>query len=550
MSGAAPDGTTLDFKLDGDCQYLGFISGATNLLAEPQVSGEVYRRNLADGSIDLVSRHDTPQQFSSSSQLLMSANAQHFFYERSLDGDSTGFWTGWYERRSLLDTYAARADELSFQAHAVTDSGAVFMATDAAAPNDLNTLVDVQVSPAAGLARSLLAPARRDLVMAANGGSILHWATSRVEAQNGNLVAFSSLASNLVDNPLELEANFGIYVRNRLTGTTENVLAALALQPNADAYLADISDDGRYVLARSCASNLIAGDLNGQCDLFLIDRTLGSIELVNISSGGAQADLEYDNFAFDIQPAAAVSDDGRFVVFSSWASNLAAGNYAVPQLHVRDRVDQTTRLAVQDVPGGLDQSTYLTSLAPRAHFASVLAFASGLGEGCRVVGIDLATLQRECMGAGSGLPMASSAALSADARFVAYHYHTPSARIAIIDRHTGTVRTISDLWLPPTYLDSVSFSGNGRYVGTLTTTATGAQIVGIFDILLENWALPPNVLGNWSPQQVLGFDGSAMYFSSHAPLLPSDVNGQVPDVYRVQAAGPGIFGGGWQGGFE
>lgn len=84
----------------------------------------------------------------------------------------------------------------------------------------------------------------------------------------------------------------------------------------------------------------------------------------------------------------------------------------------------------------------------------------------------------------------------------------------------------------------------------LTTTATGTQIVGIFDILRESWALPPSVLGSLSPGQMLGYDGTALYFRSNAPLLPTDLNGQVPDVYRVEARGIGIFGGGWQGGFE
>lgn len=544
-SGAAPDGTTLDFKIDGSCQYLGFISGATNLLAEPTVAGEVYRRNLSIGSIDLISRHAAPAAFNSSSQLLMSANAQHFAYERLADGATPSTWTSWYERRSLVDTYAARADELSFQTHAVTDTGAVIMATEAATLDDLNLLIDVQVSTAAGQPRTVVASALPDLVPSSNGGSFLNGGAGRSEAQGGNLVAFSSLASNLIDNPLELDAAVGVYLRNRLTGTTSNVLAELALQPNGDTFHMDISQDGRYVLVRSCASNLVAGDINGQCDLFLIDRTLGSIELVNVSTAGAQADTE-----FDAQAAAGVSDDGRFIVFSSWASTLAPGSYEVPQIHVRDRVNHSTRLALPDVPGGLDQVTYLTSLAPRGHFASVLAYASGLGEGCRLVGIDLVTLQRECIGAGTGLPVAANAALSADARFVAYHYYTPSAHIAIIDRQTGTARTISDLWLAPTYIESFSFSGNGRYIGTLTTTATGTQIVGIFDILRETWALPPSVLGSLSPGQMLGYDGTALYFSSNAPLLPTDLNGQVPDVYRVQAAGLGIFGGGWQGGFE
>jgi Tol biopolymer transport system component len=99
-----------------------------------------------------------------------------------------------------------------------------------------------------------------------------------------------------------------------------------------------LTPDGRHTLFSSSASNLVAGDTNRSADLFLHDGTTGSIERVSVGTGGIQAQGS-------VGPIGAVSDDGRYVVFDSDASNLVATpTHGVRQIYLRDRSTGTTTL--------------------------------------------------------------------------------------------------------------------------------------------------------------------------------------------------------------
>jgi Tol biopolymer transport system component len=96
----------------------------------------------------------------------------------------------------------------------------------------------------------------------------------------------------------------------------------LSGQPNGPVA---ISAHGRYVTFASDAANLVANDTNKQRDVFVRDTCVGapasctpSTVRVSVSSQGAQS----SGFA----DAPAISADGRFVAFSSDASNLAPGD--------------------------------------------------------------------------------------------------------------------------------------------------------------------------------------------------------------------------------
>jgi Tol biopolymer transport system component len=97
-----------------------------------------------------------------------------------------------------------------------------------------------------------------------------------------------------------------------------------------------ISPGGRYVTFSSLADDLVAGDANGQGDVFIRDLRTATTRLVSVSD--------------DEQPASggswesAVSRDGRYVAFTSDASNLVEGDTNDRQdVFVRDLVEQTTR---------------------------------------------------------------------------------------------------------------------------------------------------------------------------------------------------------------
>lgn len=81
---------------------------------------------------------------------------------------------------------------------------------------------------------------------------------------------------------------------------------------------ANVSDDGRYVVFQSSSSELTPGDRNGATDIFYKDRLTGLLQLVSASASGVIGNqASYD---------ASISDDGRFVCFTSRATNLVTGD--------------------------------------------------------------------------------------------------------------------------------------------------------------------------------------------------------------------------------
>jgi hypothetical protein len=61
-------------------------------------------------------------------------------------------------------------------------------------------------------------------------------------------------------------------------------------RPMARARVRGITDDGRYVVFESIASNLVALDTNQVADVFLRDREAGTTARASVSSTGVQSD--------------------------------------------------------------------------------------------------------------------------------------------------------------------------------------------------------------------------------------------------------------------
>src|SRR3954466_4634119 len=119
-------------------------------------------------------------------------------------------------------------------------------------------------------------------------------------------------------------------------GTTERVsVGPHGRQANEASSSPAISADGRFVAFLSFASNLVPGDTNGATDIFVRDRAKGTTERVSVGPHGRQA-----NGGSGVV-GAAISADGRFVVFPSDATDLVEGSRG-GGLYVRDRQAGTT----------------------------------------------------------------------------------------------------------------------------------------------------------------------------------------------------------------
>ncbi len=164
---------------------------------------------------------------------------------------------------------------------------------------------------------------------------------------DGALVAFSSVASNLVAGDTNNVSD--VFVRDLVAGTTTRVsLTAAGTQASGAsgvgsfAYGASLAmtPDGHYLVFRSDANSLVAGDTNNQPDLFVRDLVAGSNERVNVATSGAQGN------AAAYGPV--ISADGRYVAFTSLASSLTTGDTnGKEDVFVRDRgTTQTVRVSV------------------------------------------------------------------------------------------------------------------------------------------------------------------------------------------------------------
>lgn len=163
-------------------------------------------------------------------------------------------------------------------------------------------------------------------------------------SDNGRFVVFESKADNLV--PDDTNEASDIFCRDLIDGTTFRVsLASDGSQANADSFTPSSSADGRYVTFTSIANNLVEDDTNSDRDVFVHDLQTGTTERISISTEGVEGDSASGGLGAG---PARISSDGRFVVFGSFASNLAPGDDNLrDDVFLRDRtLETTTRVSV------------------------------------------------------------------------------------------------------------------------------------------------------------------------------------------------------------
>ncbi len=188
---------------------------------------------------------------------------------------------------------------------------------------------------------------------------------------DGRYVAFESSASNLVE--VDDNGERDILVRDRQEDSTELISVSNdGMQGNAQSQYPAISGDGRYVAFQSEASNLVQGDENGKRDILVRDRYAGVTELVSLSSLGLQANSH--------SQYPSISADGRYVVFSSGASNLVEDDTnGTVDIFVHDReTGQTIRVSVSSEGTEGDLSSPSGSISAAGEYVAFFSWASNL----------------------------------------------------------------------------------------------------------------------------------------------------------------------------
>ncbi len=186
---------------------------------------------------------------------------------------------------------------------------------------------------------------------------------------DGRYVVFASAASNLVKNDPNLASD--IFIRDTLNSTT----TPISTNSNGNSLYPSISADGRYVSFSSAATNLVNGDTNGQVDIFLRDTVKNTTSRISLDSNGNQGNGE--------SGLSSISADGRYVAFTSNASNLVTGDTnGEYDIFVRDTVNSTTALISVDSNGSqANRSSYIPSISADGRYVAFESNASNLVTG-------------------------------------------------------------------------------------------------------------------------------------------------------------------------
>jgi Tol biopolymer transport system component len=231
---------------------------------------------------------------------------------------------------------------------------------------------------------------------------------------------------------------------------------------NRESSAPTVSDDGRYVVFLSAATDLTAALPGEGPNVYLRDRELGVTTLVSANPDGHAADL--------CCSAPALSAGGRAVVFLSRARNLvAAGGNGWDQVFVRDLDLDVTQLISANTNGAPGAGPCLEArITPNGRFVvftsaapdlvpqdgnrSLDVFAHDRVEGTtRLVSVNLD-------GNASGTGASLHPAVTPDGRFVAFS--STAANLVPNDANTWTDVFVHDLENRVTALVSVDPNGS------------------------------------------------------------------------------------------
>ena len=198
-------------------------------------------------------------------------------------------------------------------------------------------------------------------------------------SDNGRYVVFASEAPDLVRGDTNAFAD--IFVRDRARDTNDRVSVTSGgrQQTGGGAASPEISDNGRYVVYWSAATNLVPGDTNEEMDVFRYDRRTGRTERISVATDGTQG-----NARSGFPGGPDLSRDGRDVVFESEASNLVPNDFNGNALDVFLRDTKTGRTSLVSLASDGSQGagdSYWPSISDDGRFVTFNSDAANLVPG-------------------------------------------------------------------------------------------------------------------------------------------------------------------------
>lgn len=368
-------------KVSADGRYIVFASNATNLVpADANGKSDIFVRDSMAGTIARVSVSTAGDEGNGDSFAPdISADGRYVIFQSYANnlvaGDTNGLadifvkdlQTGFVTRVNT-DVGGGQALGGGSSAPAISSDGKVIAfvsdATNLVA-GDGNGRTDIFWKD---LATGVIS--RVNLTSAGTESS--GGASAPVLSANGNVVAFYSMANDLVAGDTNSVSD--VFVRNMTSGIVIRVsVSASGPQANEDSYSPALSGDGRYVAFYSYAANLVVGDTNSKADIFVKDLLTGGIVRGSLDSHGGQV-------SGGNSYAPALSADGRYLVFASDANNLVANDTnTATDVFVKDlQFGTVTRLSVNALAQQGSYNSFAPAISGDGRWSTFTSLASNL----------------------------------------------------------------------------------------------------------------------------------------------------------------------------
>lgn len=358
-----------DPSISGDGRYIVFSSWATNLTSfDTHQKGQIYLKDTSDNSI-------TPITFSMTGGSL--ANGTSMSPTISSDGRYIAFAsraTDLTEDKTTSDTYQIYVKDLKAEAGIPSirlistntegipsdrssslpklSSDGRFIAFESTSTDLVNPPIDnidykyqVYIKPLHSTSGPTKLISTDELGNPSEDGSYISFISS-----DGKYIGFNSKSKDLDVNNKNSNKYFQSYLayipslfdKTQISLISKNSKGNIA---NNDTYISDISSDNKYVVIESFATNLIStkGLQRNIQQIYVKDLIQNTITLISTDKlNSVPGNMTSNN--------AKISENGKYIVFQSEASNLINGANG-SQIYLKDLTDNSINLITQDLNG-------------------------------------------------------------------------------------------------------------------------------------------------------------------------------------------------------
>lgn len=329
-------------SISSDGRYVAFTSRAGNLVTgDTNNKMDIFLRDTQTNTTSRVSVTSSGGQFTNESYLPKISDDGRYVVFSSLNNPSTG--SGATQQVLIHDVQNGTTDYISkstggsvansaSSGHTISSNGR-YVAFHSQASNlvsgDTNGFSDIFVRDTWLNTTTLISKSSAGVI---GNSSSFHPGISC----DGTVITFSSDATNLTAS--DTNGVRDIFIVDRIGGHNIANITQTLTTTNADYLVPTISCDNKKLIFNSDSGELVAGDTNGEHDVFMYDIFNATYSVISVTPSGTVGNGR-SGYGYETT----IDGSGRFIAFSSQASDLASPDVGSGwDVFLRDTLNDTT----------------------------------------------------------------------------------------------------------------------------------------------------------------------------------------------------------------